>query len=81
MITYDHQMLLEIRDQCGIFYVSTSFCTQVVGCFNLQLIVGGVSLLLTQSDFWSFLNSGIIEGGSSWVLVRKASFDGMRVVN
>ena len=25
MITYDHQMLLEIRDQCGIFYVSTSF--------------------------------------------------------
>ena len=25
MITYDHQMLLEIRDQCGIFYVSTFF--------------------------------------------------------
>ena len=43
-------------------------CTQVVGCFNLQLIVGGNSLLLTQSDFWSFLlclNSGIIVGGSA----------------
>ena len=44
--------------------------TQVVGCFNLQLIVGGVSLLLPQSDFWLFLNSGIIEGGSSWGFVR-----------